>query len=197
MTPDLLVLNGGSSSGKTTIARCLQEALPGPWLRFSIDDLIDALPPHLDGRDDAGVSYGEDGEVELGDGFRRLEAAWLAGLVAMAGAGARIVLDDVLLDGGTSQARLRSRLVGLNVFWVGVRCRAERATAREVARGDRTSGMAARQAEHVHLGVHYDLEVHSDDHSPLHCARRIAAALLPLPSLPLPLPSEGTPDRRD
>ncbi|PPI41643.1 chloramphenicol phosphotransferase, partial [Rathayibacter tritici] len=175
MVPDLIVLNGGSSSGKTTIARCLQTLLPDPWLRFSIDDLIDALPPNLDGRDDAGVSYAEDGEVELGEDFRQLEAAWLAGLVAVVRSGTQIVLDDVFLDSSVSQARLRSHLEGLTVFWVGVRCRADVATAREATRRDRTPGMAAHQAERVHLGVHYNLQVHSDDHSPLTCARRIAA----------------------
>nr|WP_246197456.1 chloramphenicol phosphotransferase CPT family protein [Cytobacillus depressus] len=35
---DLIILNGGSSSGKSTIAKCLQNLLPRPWLRFSIDD---------------------------------------------------------------------------------------------------------------------------------------------------------------
>jgi chloramphenicol 3-O phosphotransferase len=29
----VIVLNGGSSSGKTGIARCLQAILPRPWIR--------------------------------------------------------------------------------------------------------------------------------------------------------------------
>jgi chloramphenicol 3-O phosphotransferase len=41
---DVIILNGGSSSGKTTIAKCLQNSLSTSWLRFSIDDLIDAMP---------------------------------------------------------------------------------------------------------------------------------------------------------
>lgn len=44
---DIIILNGGSSSGKTSIAKSLQELLPTPWLRFSIDDLIDAMPPTM------------------------------------------------------------------------------------------------------------------------------------------------------
>jgi chloramphenicol 3-O-phosphotransferase len=40
----VVVLNGGSSSGKTSIARCLQR-LPGPtWLILGVDDLVRALP---------------------------------------------------------------------------------------------------------------------------------------------------------
>ena len=172
MTPDVIVLNGGSSSGKTTIARSLQALLPDPWLSISIDTLVDALPPDLDGGGE-GVSYGDDGVVELGDAFRRLESAWMAGVVATARAGARIVFDDVFLEASESQERLRGHLRGLDVVWVGVRCAPEVATARERDRGDRSTGMAAHQAESVHRGVTYDLEVDSGRTSAVECARRI------------------------
>ncbi len=32
VTTQVIVLNGGSSSGKSGIARCLQAVLPDPWL---------------------------------------------------------------------------------------------------------------------------------------------------------------------
>ena len=38
------MLNGGSSSGKSGIARCLQAILPDPWLAFGTDNLIQAMP---------------------------------------------------------------------------------------------------------------------------------------------------------
>ena len=34
MTTQVIVLNGGSSAGKTGIARCLQAVLPQPWIRL-------------------------------------------------------------------------------------------------------------------------------------------------------------------
>jgi chloramphenicol 3-O phosphotransferase len=40
----VIVLNGGSSSGKSSIARVLLELLPGLWLTFGVDAFIDALP---------------------------------------------------------------------------------------------------------------------------------------------------------
>ena len=40
----VIVLNGGSSAGKTGIARCLQAILPQPWIRLGVDGLVDALP---------------------------------------------------------------------------------------------------------------------------------------------------------
>ncbi len=82
MTTHVILLNGGSSSGKSGIARCLQAILPDPWL-------------------------------------------------AMAG--------------------------------------------RELARGDRVRGMATSQAEVVHRGVVYDLEVDTTHTEALACAEIIAA----------------------
>jgi chloramphenicol 3-O phosphotransferase len=92
----------------------------------------------------------------------------------MARAGARIIIDDALLDGRTGQERLRDRLGGLEVLWVGVHCSPEAAAARELARGDRVPGMAARQAEAVHRGVVYDVEVDTTHAEPVACAREIA-----------------------
>jgi chloramphenicol 3-O phosphotransferase len=44
VTTQVIVLNGGSSSGKSGIARCLQTVLPEPWLVFGVDTLIQAMP---------------------------------------------------------------------------------------------------------------------------------------------------------
>ncbi|MEV5388009.1 chloramphenicol phosphotransferase CPT [Streptomyces sp. NPDC052721] len=174
MTTQVILLNGGSSAGKSGIARCLQTVLPDPWLVFGIDSLVDALPPELQGTD-GGIEFAEDGGVRVGADFRALEAAWMEGVAATARAGARIVVDDVFLGGAASQERWRKALAGLDVLWVGVRCDAEVAAAREIARGDRTQGMAAAQADLVHHGVSYDLEVDTTHTESLMCARGIAA----------------------
>ena len=61
------------------------------------------------------------------------------------------------------------------MLWVGVRCDSAVAAGREIARGDRVTGMAAAQAELVHQGVGYDLEVDTTHTEALECARAIAA----------------------
>jgi chloramphenicol 3-O phosphotransferase len=173
---DIVVLNGGSSSGKTSIAGCLQELLPEVWLRWSIDDLVDALPSG--GRhDEATIEFAADGGVALGSGFRRAETAWVAGLAAMARAGIGVIVDDVFLSGSASQERLRAGLRGLHVLWVGVRCEPGVAAAREAARADRPAGMAASQAYVVHRGVGYDVEVDTTRTTPMQAARTILAAI--------------------
>jgi chloramphenicol 3-O phosphotransferase len=169
----IIVLNGGSSSGKTGIARCLQTLLPEPWIRIGVDDLVDALPPSLLDTD-SGISFGQHGEVAVSGGFRAIEAAWMAGLAAMARAGARIIVDEVFLGGAASQERTRAHLDSLQVLWVGVHCEPAIAAAREMARGDRATGMAASQALMVHQDVVYDIEVDTSHTESLDCARLIA-----------------------
>ncbi|WP_328917081.1 MULTISPECIES: chloramphenicol phosphotransferase CPT [unclassified Streptomyces] len=174
MTTQVIVLNGGSSAGKSTLVRCLKEILPDPWISFGVDDLIERLPPSML-ESESGLTFGPRGEVYVGDDFMRLQNAWMRGIAAMAGAGARIVLDEVLLGGGVAQERTRQYLDGLDVLWVGVRCAPEIAAEREIARGDRVIGMAVSQAEIVHEGVVYHIEVDTGRTESLECARAIVA----------------------
>ncbi len=82
----VIVLNGGSSSGKSGFARCLQAVLPGPWL--GADTMVDAIPAALQ-HSETGIAFGPDGGVGIGPEFREPEDAWTEGVAAMARAGAR------------------------------------------------------------------------------------------------------------
>ena len=168
------MLNGGSSSGKSGIGRCLQAVLPDPWLAVGDDMLIQAMPASMQASD-AGIEFAADGSVSVGPAFRRLEAAWMDGVAAMARAGARVIVDAIFLGGAASQQRWQRVLSGLDVLWVAVRCDSAVAAGRELARGDRVRGMAVSQAELVHQGVVYDLEVDTAHAESLACARVIAA----------------------
>ncbi|GAA3777544.1 chloramphenicol phosphotransferase CPT [Streptomyces chiangmaiensis] len=174
MTTHMIVLNGGSSSGKSGIARCLQSLLPDPWLALGTDTLIEAMPASLH-TSDTGIEFTANGQVSVGGQFRTLEAAWIEGIAAMARAGARVIVDEVFLGKAGSQQRWQKAVGDLQVLWVGVRCDAAVAAGREIARGDRVTGMAASQAELVHQGVVYDLEVDTTHAESMECARTIAA----------------------
>lgn len=176
MTTQVIVLNGGSSSGKSGVARCLQAVLPDPWLAIGVDTLIEVMPASMRSTD-AGIEFASDGAVRVGPKFDSLQAAWMEGIAAMVRGGARVILDEVFLGGAASQKRWQTVLNGLDVMWVGVRCESTVAAGREMARGDRVYGMAASQAEVVHEGVLYDLEVDTTNTELLACARTIAAQL--------------------
>ncbi|MBC7558944.1 MAG: chloramphenicol phosphotransferase [Dermatophilaceae bacterium] len=169
----MIVLNGASSSGKSSIAVELQGLLPRPFLTFGVDTLVAALPPASPAHE-PGIAFGSDGVVAVGDRFRQLEHAWYQGLAAIARDDVGVIIDEVFLEGRESQDRLRSALGGLWVVWVGVRCDLEVAVAREVVRPERTRGMASSQAMIVHEGVQYDLQVDTTTSTALECATTIA-----------------------
>lgn len=174
MGVDVIVLNGTSSSGKSTLATFLQARLDGTWLTLGIDDLIRELSHGPRDRGAGGTfEITSEGSVVVGDRFRTAELAWYEGVAAIARTGVGVIVDDVFLDGGVSQARLQSALEGLAVVWVGVHCDVAVAEAREARRGDRTAGMARDQAERVHQGVHYDLVVETSDATAEQCAATI------------------------
>ncbi|MGW7276190.1 chloramphenicol phosphotransferase CPT [Streptomyces sp. NPDC054864] len=174
MMTEVIVLNGGSSSGKSGIIRCLQAVLPDPWLALGTDTLVDAMPASIRVSGE-GIEFAPDGQVIVGPEFRTMEAAWIEGVAAMARAGARVVVDEIFLSGSDSQQRWQKALGELRVLWVGVRCDSAVAADREVARGDRVVGMAASQADVVHRGMAYDLEVDTTHAESMECARTIAA----------------------
>jgi chloramphenicol 3-O phosphotransferase len=172
----VIVVNGGSSSGKTSIVREMQATLVEPWLAVSIDDFVYCLPPALQQSAD-GFDVTSDGTVQIGSTFRRLEGAWMAGIAATARAGAPVIVDDVFLSAAASQARWQTALTGLAIAWVGVHCDPDIATQRESRRSDRDAGMAALQARQVHHGVVYDVQVDTSRTSSQDCARSIVSRL--------------------
>ncbi|MFE2049675.1 chloramphenicol phosphotransferase CPT [Streptomyces sp. NPDC059459] len=174
MTTQVIVPNGGSSSGKSGIVRCLQAVLPDPWLALGTDTPVEVMPASMQ-TSDGGIEFAPEGSVLVGPAFRTVERAWIEGVAAMARAGARVIVDEVFLGGADSQQRWRNALGERGVLRVGVRCDAAVAAGREVARGDRTVGMAASQAEAVHRGVSYDLAVDTTHTEAMECARAIAA----------------------
>jgi chloramphenicol 3-O phosphotransferase len=153
----VIVLNGGSSAGKTTLGRGLQSSLPDTWLLLGIDLLIWMLPPEMI-NDANGLSVHE-GVIKRGDLFMSLYGGFQTAAGALARSGVNVLLDDVTLDGVADQQRWNDSLQGLDVLWVGVRCAPAIAAEREVKRQSRLPGIARHQAESVHVGVRYDVEV--------------------------------------
>jgi chloramphenicol 3-O phosphotransferase len=169
------MLNGGSSSGKTTLGRSLQSALPEPWLLLGIDLFIWTLPPELVS-DPRGLSI-HDGVITRGDRFMSLYSGYRNAVAALARSGVNVLLDDLTLDGGVDQQRWDESLRDLDVCWIGVRCAAAIAAEREVGRGSRPPGIARHQADSVHEGVRYDAEVDTGALDPGDALKVLAEAL--------------------
>lgn len=176
MAGRVVVLNGSSSAGKTSLALALQDRLPETWLVLGVDTLIAMLPRRLHMVDE-GLTFNADGSVVPGSAFREAQQQWRGAVATLVRDGANVIVDEVLLRGGEEQAEWQVALDGLAVTWVAVRCDPGVAEARELARGDRFLGMARHQSAVVHVGVDYDLEVDTTAMTPEDAAAEIVVRL--------------------
>lgn len=175
MHAQILVLNGASSAGKSSLGRALQRELGSGWFMLGVDDLLAAILPF--GDDPELFEVSSDGVVHTTDAFRRAEVAWYAGAAAIAQHAEGLILDEVLLDGAASQARLATALAGSTLTWIGVVCDVAVGEERERARGDRVPGMHVEQRQRVHAGVDYDHIVDTTGVTAGQAAQQLHAAL--------------------
>ncbi|HEY0640823.1 MAG TPA: AAA family ATPase [Pseudonocardiaceae bacterium] len=173
----IIVLNGASSSGKSTLAAAVQAVMPVPYLTIGVDTVVFGLPrrwlnPPLwhevyryrETPDGLRIGGGP-----LGD---RLMAGLHRMVAGAAGAGWDVVVDHVLLE-PRWVADLEEVLAGHPVLRVGVRCPLDELERRERARGDRTVGQARAHHDVVHAVMRYDLEVDTSVTDPAGCAALI------------------------
>jgi chloramphenicol 3-O phosphotransferase len=148
----VIFLNGTSSSGKTTIARALQEKLTEPYMYVSIDNYFHMYPERF-------LRPASREQVMV---LERLIPAVISGLrrsvASLAQAGNNVLVDHLLQDDGALQECVEN-WVGLNVLFVGVKCPLKITEQREKKRSDRTIGTARSQFERVHAHDLYDLEL--------------------------------------
>jgi len=185
----VVVLNGTSSAGKTSIAREFQElraARRDCWIVFGIDDFIAKLPGQWIQVDawqgpfaEDGVRLDRDGDsarFRIGELGRRLLSGYRRSIAEIARSGLNVVVDDVMIE-HHEWGEWRAALAGLSVLWVGVRCDVEVAVRREAERGDRARGLARSQAETVHRYPEYDLELDTTSEPAAALALRLDAFL--------------------
>jgi len=194
--PHLILLNGPSSAGKTTLCKALQDAIPHPYLVTGFDDFVFMAPPRYyrgadtDRQDqrDAFIAQGVEmlstarpGEppsvvAQFGPVFRRLVDSMAPAVRALVDAGNAVIFDHVLHDAAMFDSYHRAT-AGLAVFEVGVSCPLATLEARERQRGDRVLGRARGLYEVVHTFVDYDVVVNTGAMSTAECVEVIFNAL--------------------
>jgi chloramphenicol 3-O phosphotransferase len=177
----VIILNGTSSSGKTSIVKALQEVLDEPYLDAGIDKFLFMLPKcylneplwhqvfdylYADPINRTGLS------IKAGPVGHRVIAGMHRSIAALARAGNNVVADHVLLERPWLKECVEV-LRGFRVWFVGVRCPLEVVEQRERERRDRTCGQARAQFDLVHAHGLYDLEVDTSISSPMDCALQI------------------------
>ena len=202
---NVVLLNGTSSAGKSSIAKALQEIMETPYLHMGIDHFLSSVPPTAslvtdvdgqvttdffqvvyEGRTTASIAAVQRGEAEypdgvlaevrIGPGGRKLLAGMYRSIAALAAAGIDVIVDDVLHDRRVLLAAVEA-LRDAPVLFVGLRLPRELAERRERERGDRGPGGAVAFYDLVHAHGVYDLELDTATASPMECALRIKRAL--------------------
>jgi chloramphenicol 3-O phosphotransferase len=181
----VVVLNGTSSSGKTSTANAFQESRSRAgecWLVIGLDDFLAKLPGRwvevgawVGSLAGDGVRLEREGDranFHIGEQARRLMRAYRRSVREIARAGLNVVVDEVSLHEDEWQDWCLA-LDGLDAVWVAVHCDVEVAAQREAARGDRALGLVRGQAGVVHQFPDYDLELDTT-HAPVEeVARRL------------------------
>jgi len=161
----IILLNGASSAGKSTLARALQAQLPEPFWHWSIDHLLaaDVLPRE---RIDTGEFEWPAMRPAFFDGFHRT-------IPALAAAGNDLIVEHIV-ETADAMCSLVVLLAPFDVFSVGVRCPLPELERRELGRGDRRVGSAREDDASTHGLCEYDVEVDTTRAAP----RELAADVL-------------------
>jgi chloramphenicol 3-O phosphotransferase len=196
-SPDVILVNGPSSAGKTTLCRGLQQAIPRPYLCIGFDDFVflaaeryyrgadTAEQSHHDSYTTAGVhmvvtsAAGAPRTVtaDFGPVFRSLIDGMAPAVRALVDSGNSVIFDHVLHDRDMYDSTVSS-FEGLDVLRVGVVCPVEILEAREASRGDRVLGRARGLADVVHQFCEYDVVVDTGKDNPQSCVDHVLEALV-------------------
>ena len=198
--PDVFLVNGPSSAGKSTLCRALQSAVERPYLVTGFDDFIFmSAPRYYRGADterqgvfDAYTALGAEmivtsrpGEpvavtAQFGPVFRKLVDSMAPAVRALVDGGNPVIFDHVLHD-EAMYLSCEEAFAGLDVLSVGVACSLEILEARERARGDRVLGRARGLAEVVHTFMPYDVTIDTGSLSPQACVDAVLEAVAARP----------------
>ncbi len=196
---NIIILNGTSSSGKSSILRALQEIMDEPYLDAGIDKFLWMLPrryinepaywqrvyqyewPQPDQLMIRAAPLGH----QLMDGMHQA-------IAALAQAGNYVVADHVLAEPEWVR-QCAALFANLPAWLVHITCPLAVLEERERARRDRTLGQARAQFHLVHAHAICDLELDTAQHDVNACAKIIKQHVLagPPPTAVVKLAKEG------
>jgi chloramphenicol 3-O phosphotransferase len=150
----IILINGASSAGKSTLARALQARVEEPFWHYSIDHLREAhvLPmARILAKEFDWPSM----RPAFFEGFHR-------SLVSFAGAGNNLIVEHIV-ETEAWMNRLLVLLAPFDVFFIGLHCPLAELERREAGRSDKRRAEARADYAVVHKHCQYDLELHSTE----------------------------------
>jgi chloramphenicol 3-O phosphotransferase len=183
---NVIVLNGPSVAGKSSIQKKLQESFAAPYMAMGIDSILVAMLPtrYFIGAapDREEVLYGvastdESGSpvftLRFGPKGQRVMAGMHAAVAAFAEHGNNIIVDYILYE-REWLPDLANALRSVNAYFVGVRIPLDVLEERERQRATSPRGHARSHHAIVHAHELYDVEVDTSRSSPEECAAQIS-----------------------
>lgn len=156
MKGKIILVNGASSSGKSTLCKALQARLDEPFWHYSIDHFRDSGVLPMQRIDNGDFSWPRMREAFF-EGFHRC-------LPALAEAGNNVIVEHII-ETPPWMSRLVRFLAPFDVFFVGLQCPLAELERRELRRGDRRHGEARQDYDVIHTFGIYDLEIETT-HAP-------------------------------
>ena len=175
MSGNVIVLNGCSSAGKTTLARELQRLANEYFQYIALDQFRDGLPPALRGLNSSKEDPGYRGlnvvpeikngkpvtSIKFGEYGEEVLKVMRRAVAQLAQAGCSVVVDDILFE--KKYLFDYAKVLEPNTSWlVAVKCDLDIVRAREAKRSGRFPGTADSHYDSIHEhGTAYDIEVNT------------------------------------
>lgn len=159
--PDIIWLNGSSSSGKTTLSKALQLQMDEIYLHVQFDSFIDMLPMNI-----------QKNRKKLETRLSFIASPFHQSIRNLVQSGNKLIVDHVFEDRKWLYECL-DMTSSMSVLFAGLYCSSEVLRAREIERGDRALGLAKRHLESVHTGIIYDVCLDTAVNSPDECVVEI------------------------
>jgi chloramphenicol 3-O phosphotransferase len=169
----IIFLNGTSSSGKTSIAKELENILDEPYTYLAIDHLAGFLESYLP---EGYTPNKQKHDNKMVEAFHFVRPSMISlfhhFIKSLAILEKNIIVDHVILEKEWLKECVEL-LSDHSVTFVGVFCPLEELEHRERTRGDRSIGLAKTQLELVHKHTIYDIELDTSILSSRDCAHQI------------------------
>lgn len=162
----VIILNGVSSSGKSTLARALQAQASFPVYRLDIDDFILMAPDKFNDYENRDFSV----QYNFASKFFHVVKLY-------SDMGFDLVVPYMFLKGSDVLKNFKELLRGYPITLVNVECPVSELRRREELRGNRVAGSAENQLPLLETELVFDLTVNSFKNSSEECAEIILAYL--------------------
>jgi chloramphenicol 3-O phosphotransferase len=179
----VIIINGPSAVGKTSIIKEFQKRQTSPWLSIGIDNFfVGVLPPKFyleDKPEHHAVMHGVASEdahgklftLQIGPEGQKIIRGMHRAIAAYAREGNNVIVDYIKYDSAWI-SDLQESLKGIKVLWVGVTASLESIQQREKARGTSPEGHARSVYHTMHEGMSYDLMLNTDSTMPEQAAEK-------------------------